>query len=58
MKKKSSSLLSNGEVAAEIRNKLQAAKTALELIKAGKKVPTKLIDIAIKDLEKVLDIIN
>ncbi len=42
------------ELSAEIRNKLQAGKIALELLRAGKKLPPKLIDIAIKDLDKII----
>ena len=41
------------EVSAEIRNKLQPAKTILEFLKAGKKLPMEFIEIALKDLEEV-----
>lgn len=49
--------VSLGEVSAEIRNKIQAAKTALELLKVGRKVSGVLIDAALNDLEKILKII-
>jgi len=52
-KKKVSTALS-----AQIRSKLQTATAALELIKAGKKVPKDFIEIALKDLEKVKEIIK
>ncbi len=45
------------ELSADIRNKLQTAKTALELLKAGKEIPNKYIDKALKDLEKVEEIV-
>lgn len=46
------------ELSAEIRNKLQAAKTALELVRAGKQVPKDFIDKALKDLVKVEELIS
>ena len=46
------------ELAADIRNKLQAASTVLESLKAEKKVPEQLIETALKDLEKILKIIS
>lgn len=45
------------ELSAEIRNKLQTAITALELLKAGKEVPKDFIDKAFKDLEKIEELI-
>ena len=45
------------ELEAYIRNKLQAAKTALDLLKAGKEVPNDFIDKALKDLKKVEEMI-
>jgi hypothetical protein len=45
-----------GEIFAEIRNKFQRAKTVLELIKAGKRVPSEFINKALKDLEKIEEI--
>jgi hypothetical protein len=45
------------ELEANIRNKLQTSKTALDLLKAGKEVPNDFIDKALKDLEKVEEII-
>jgi len=46
------------EASAEIRNKLQAAITSLESLKAGKKVSDKLIETALKDLEKIVKTIS
>jgi len=46
------------ELSADIRNKLQTATTALELLKADKKVSKDFIDRVIKDLEKVEDMIS
>ena len=42
------------DVSADIRNRLQTAMTALESLKAGKKVPDELIKAALKDLDKVV----
>ena len=50
--------LSSREVSAEIRNKLQAAMTILELLKSNKKVSKYLIGKALKDLEKLEGIIS
>lgn len=44
----------NKELSAEIRNKLQASKTALEMIQAGKELPKGFIDKALKDLEELI----
>ncbi len=49
--------LSLTEVSTDIRNKLQTAMTVLESLKAGKKVPDRLIEAAIKDLYKVVRLI-
>ncbi len=46
------------EVSAEVYNKLQAAKTVLELLKTDKRVSKEFIDLAIKDLEKIVNIIS
>lgn len=46
------------EKTATIRNKLQAAKTALELIHADKPVSKEFIAQAINDLDEVLEAIN
>ena len=46
------------EFSAEIRNKLQTATTALEFLKAGKEVSKDLIDKALKDLEKIEEMIT
>lgn len=43
------------ETSAQIRNYLQPAKTALEMMKDGKRVPQKLIETALKDLEKAVN---
>lgn len=48
----------NIELSADIRNKLQAAITSLESLKAGKKVSDKLIETALKDLEKIVKTIS
>lgn len=45
--------INSKEVSAEIRNKLQAGKSALEALRDGKKVSSKLIEIAIRDIEKI-----
>ena len=46
------------ELFAEIRNKLQASKTALESLKAGNVIPEKMIDLAVDDLEKILKMLE
>jgi hypothetical protein len=46
------------ELNADLRNKLQTAITAIELMKQGKTVPSKMIETALKDLEKVLVLID
>ena len=46
------------ELAAEIRNKLQASKTALEKLKGGKGIPKNMIDLAVDDLEKILKMLE
>lgn len=46
------------EISVEIHNKLQAGKTALEALRDGKKVPKELIEIALKDMDKVIKLIN
>ena len=46
------------ETNADIRNKLQAAVTVLELIKNGKIVPSERVEAALKDLEKILELID
>lgn len=48
----------NEEIKADIRNKLQAPKTALELLFEGKDVSKKFIGKALGDLEKVVKILN
>jgi hypothetical protein len=47
----------NEELSAEIRNYLQSCKSVLEAFKLKKKVSKRMIEIAIKDLEKVLVLI-
>ncbi len=47
----------NPETTATIRNKLQAAITALESIQKNKSAPDNLIKIALEDLRKVLELI-
>ena len=46
------------ELSADIRNKLQAGKTALEAFRDGRKVPNDLIKIAIKDLDSLIKLLN
>ena len=46
------------ELSAEIRNKLQAGKSALEALRDGKKVPKELIQVALKDMDRVIKLIN
>ena len=48
----------NKELSAEIRNKLQACKSTLEALRDGKKAPKGLIEIALKDMDKVIKLIN
>ncbi len=42
------------EINAEIRNSLQPAITALELLKEGKAVPSAFMDIAIRELSLIV----
>ncbi|MDE2009287.1 MAG: hypothetical protein KGJ09_04320 [Candidatus Omnitrophica bacterium] len=46
------------EVSADIRNKLQAAITALEIIEREKEVPMAMVYLALRDLRKVLELID
>ena len=46
------------ELIADIRNKLQAPLTALELISAGKEVSKEFIEQAIKDLDEAANILK
>jgi len=48
----------NKELNAEIRNKLQPVKTALELTKEGKKLPKEFLDTALKSLREAEEMIN
>jgi hypothetical protein len=48
----------NKEFTADIRNKLQASRVALEALKDGKTVPVNLVDIALKDLDKILEMLD
>jgi hypothetical protein len=45
----------NSELIADIRNKLQAPKTALDLISEGKEVPKELTEIAKRDSEETVN---
>lgn len=45
------------EITAEIRNKLQRAKTALEKVSTGEPVSIRMADSALADLEKVVKIL-
>lgn len=46
------------EFTAEIRNKIQAGKLALETLKDGKTVPKNIIEVALRDLSKILEILD
>lgn len=46
------------ETIAEIRNKLQASITALEMISSGKGVSRDFAKIALKDLHKVVELLK
>jgi len=48
----------NKELNAEIRNKLQPVKTALELTKEGKKLPEEFLDTALKNLKEAKEILK
>lgn len=43
---------------ADIRNKLQAPMTALELLSQGKEAPKNFIEMAKKELDKVVELIE
>lgn len=58
MEEKEISPISLNEVSADIRNKLQTARTALELLKQNKTVPQEYLNKAIEDLEKIVKIIS
>jgi len=45
----------NPEFIADIRNKLQAPKTALELLNQGKDVPQEFIEITNRELDDVVE---
>ena len=46
------------EKEAEIRNRLQATTTVLEMVLKGEKPPQKIVKMALKDLEKLLKVIK
>jgi len=46
------------EKEAEIRNRLQACKTVLEMVLKGEKPPQRIVQMALKDLEKLLKVIK
>ena len=46
------------EVSAEIRNKLQPAVTAIELLEMGRQIPKEFLDIALKQLEEAANILG
>jgi len=46
------------EITADIRNKLQRPKTALEKLSKGERVSKRMADSALADFEKVVKIIN
>ena len=47
----------NEEQKAEIRNKLTPAKTALDLLSKGKDVPKEFIEMAIRDLDQIANML-
>jgi hypothetical protein len=42
----------------EIRNKIQSSKTIIELINSGKRPSVKLVKIALKDLERLEELLE
>ena len=52
------SALSLTEISAEIGNKLQIAKTVLELLNTGKQPSKQLIEMALQNIEKAVEAIN
>jgi len=46
------------ETKAEIRNKLQAPKAVLDLVSADKNVPENLLEMAHKDLDKIIELLR
>ena len=42
------------ERAADIRNKLQAIKTVFEMLMAGKKVPKRMVQVALRDVVSII----
>ena len=45
------------ELSADIRNKLQAGKLALEMLQDSKKVPVRMVELALRDLNEILKIL-
>ena len=48
----------NSEILSEIRNKLTAPKTALEKLAKGEKVPRKFLELALKELNATVDLLQ
>ena len=48
----------NAELIAEIRNKLQGCKTVLEMISSGKSVSSVFVKIALKDLDRAVELLR
>lgn len=46
------------ELAAEIRNKLTAPMTALEKVACGEEVPQHFVEMAIKELDKIVELLK
>ena len=46
------------ELLAEIRNKLQGSKTALEMILSGKNISRDFAEIALKDLDRAVELLR
>ena len=50
--------MENKELVADIRNKLQASMTALELLSQGKEVPKEFIEMANEELDKAVKLLE
>jgi hypothetical protein len=51
-------ILNKQELIADIRNKLQAPMTALELLRQGKDVPKELIELAKRELSEAVGMLK
>lgn len=48
----------NEEILSDIRNKLTAPKTALEKLAKGERVPKEFLELALKELDSMADLLN